>query len=51
METVAIFGLAKMLGHRAASCNAILANRITGEFFENPKLAEEKLIQQALDNI
>ena len=51
METSAIFGLARMLGHRAASCNAILANRITGEFLEYPKLAEEKLIRQVLEVI
>ena len=48
METSAILGLARMLGHRAASCNAILANRITGEFSQNPKKVEERLIEQVL---
>ncbi len=48
METAAIFGLAKMLGHRAASCNAILANRITGEFSKDHHALEEKLIRQVL---
>jgi len=48
METAAIFGLARLLGHRAASCNAILANRITGEFSPDPKKSEEKLIRQVL---
>lgn len=51
METSAIFGLSKMLGHRAASCNAILANRITGEFSKDPKALEEKLIRQVLGEI
>ena len=51
METAAIFGLAKMLGHRAASCNAILANRITGDFASDPKIAEEKLIRQVLSEM
>lgn len=51
METAAIFGLAKLLGHRAASCNAILANRITGEFHQEPKKAEEKLILQVFENL
>lgn len=48
METAAIFGLASMLGHRAASCNGILANRITGAFTANPVLLEEKLIAHVL---
>ncbi len=48
METAAIFGLSKMLGHRAASCNAILANRITGEFSKDLHGLEEKLIKQVL---
>ncbi len=51
METAAIFGLAKLLGHRAASCNGILANRITGEFAQDPKQVEETLIRQALENL
>ncbi len=51
METAAIFGLAKLLGHRAASCNVILANRITGDFSANPRRAVEKLLQKAFDNL
>lgn len=51
METAAILGLARLLGHRAASCNAILANRITREFSAQPKQAEEQLIRQVLENV
>ncbi len=51
METAAIFGLSKLLGHRAASCNAILANRITGKFSEDPKKLEETLITRVLENM
>lgn len=31
METAGIYGLARLMGHRAVSVNAILANRATGE--------------------
>jgi uridine phosphorylase len=48
METSAIVGLARMLGHRATACNAIIANRITGEFTKDPKKAEEALIEAVL---
>lgn len=51
METAAIFGLAHLLGHRAASCNGILANRITGHFTPDPKALEEKLIAQVLQRV
>lgn len=51
METSGIFGLAKMLGHRAASINAILANRITGQFSSDPKELEEKMIRQVLEKL
>lgn len=51
METSGIYGLAKLLGHRAVSLNAIIANRATGEFSKNPKKTVDKLIQMALDQI
>jgi uridine phosphorylase len=51
METAAILGLARLLGHQAASCNAILANRITNEFSARPRQAEELLIRQVLENV
>lgn len=51
METSAIYALAKMLGHRAMSINAIIANRAQGTFSENPKQAIEDLIQFSLDQV
>lgn len=51
METSAIYGLAKLLGHRAVSMNAVLANRATSEFSENPAIMVDKLISYCLDKI
>jgi len=48
METSGIYGLSKLLGHRAVSMNCILANRVTGEFSKNPKKAVDDLIQYTL---
>ena len=51
METSGIYGLCKLLGHRAVSLNCILANRVTGEFSKNPNEAVTKLIRYALENL
>ncbi|MFL0352657.1 nucleoside phosphorylase [Xanthomarina sp. GH4-25] len=51
METSAIYGLSKLLGHQALSLNAIIANRATGQFSENPKGVVEKLITYALNKL
>ena len=51
METSGIYLLAKMLGHEAISINALLANRITGEFSQNPQQTINKLIRETLDII
>jgi len=51
METSAIYGLARLLGHRALSCNAILANRPAGAFSEEPKVAEDRLIRAVLEGV
>ncbi|MBK9016163.1 MAG: nucleoside phosphorylase [Saprospiraceae bacterium] len=50
METSAILGLSRMLGHRATACNAILVNRITGEFSKDPKKTEERLIELVMSS-
>jgi len=42
METSGIYGLSKLLGHRAVSLNCILANRVTGEFSKNSKMATDE---------
>lgn len=51
METAGIYGLAKLLGHRAVSLNAILANRATGEFSEQVHKTVEELIKYTLNAI
>jgi uridine phosphorylase len=51
METAGIYSLAKLLGHRAISMNAILANRITGEFSKNPDKLVDDLIVYCLRNL
>jgi len=51
METAGIYGMANLLGHRAISFNALLANRATGKFSSQPKKTVNKLITQVLDNI
>lgn len=51
METSGIYGLSKLLGHRAVSLNAILANRATGEFSKNPDKTIDELIQFALKQL
>jgi len=51
METAGIYGLAKMLGHRAISLNAILANRVTNEFSAVPRETVQTLIENTLNKI
>jgi uridine phosphorylase len=51
METAGIYGLAKLLGHRAISMNAILANRATHEFSSKPQEVVDDLIHYTLDRI
>lgn len=48
METSGIYGMAALLGHKAISLNAILANRASGTFSKNPKMAVDKLIAHTL---
>lgn len=51
METSAIYGMSKLLGHHALSLNAILANRVNGTFSKDPHGATDKLIRYVLDII
>ncbi len=51
METAGIYGLSKLLGHKALSMNAIIANRATGEFTQNPQQVIEDLIVYTLDKL
>lgn len=51
METSAIYGLSKLLGHNALSLNAIIANRANGTFSKNPGEIIENLIKYTLKKI
>lgn len=51
METSAIYGLSKLLGHNGCSMNAIIANRANGTFSENPKKVVADLITYTLDKL
>jgi uridine phosphorylase len=51
METAAIYGLGKLLGHECLSLNAIIANRATGTFSEDPYKAVDELIAYTLDKL
>ena len=51
METSAIYGLSKLLGHHACSMNAIIANRSTGQFSKDPETVIEKLILYTLNRL
>jgi uridine phosphorylase len=49
METSAIYGLGKLLGHQCLAVNAIVANRVQKEFSKDGKATVENLIQKFLD--
>lgn len=51
METSAIYGLAKLLGHNACSMNAIIANRANKTFSKDPYKPVEELIIYTLDKL
>lgn len=51
MESSAIYGLSKMLGHKALTICLIIANRVTGQANENYRPEMEKLIKMVLDNL
>jgi len=51
METSAIYGLGKLLGHHCLSLSAIVANRISKEFSKDGNGAVENLIKKTLENI
>jgi uridine phosphorylase len=51
METSAIYGLGKILGHHCLSLSAIVANRISREFSKDGTMSVENLIKQSLQII
>jgi uridine phosphorylase len=51
METGAIYGLGKLMGHECLSLNAIIANRASGTFSKDPYKAVDELIGYTLDKL
>ncbi|MES2652256.1 MAG: nucleoside phosphorylase [Bacteroidota bacterium] len=51
METAGIYALAKTLGHKALSVNAILASRVKFEFSNEPNKIVEKAIKMVLERL
>ncbi len=51
METATMYGMSRLLGHKALSLNAIVANRATGNFSEDTKKTIDALIQYTLGKI
>ena len=51
METSAMYGMGRILGHHCLSLSAIVANRITKEFSKDGNAAVENLIKQTLSVI
>lgn len=51
METGAMYGLAKLLGHHCCSVNVIVANRIAQQYSKDAEGAMHRLIKMVLDRL
>jgi len=51
METSAIYGLSKLLGHKAITVNAVIANRRRGEFSADHHASEKNMIEWVLERL
>jgi len=51
METSALYGLGKLLGHECITCCAIIANRSTKDYCEDHESIIDALIKKVLDRI
>jgi uridine phosphorylase len=51
METSAIYGLGRLLGHDCLSVNAIVANRVVQEFSKDSEATVNKMITKALESL
>jgi uridine phosphorylase len=49
METSAIYGLSRLLGHQCISLNTVVANRVTKTFSKDSQIAINKLIFNSLE--
>ena len=51
METAGYYAFAKLLGHEMLSLNAIMANRVKGQFAKDPNKVIDGLIKKVLDRM
>lgn len=51
METSALYGLSGLLGHRACTICAVVANRLRKEYSKNHHAAIDRMIDQVLDRL
>ena len=51
METAGYYALGKIFDHEVVSLNAIIANRITNKFVDNPKKTIDTLIELTLERV
>ncbi|MDX1476181.1 MAG: nucleoside phosphorylase [Saprospiraceae bacterium] len=51
METSALYGLGRLMGHRCLTCCAVIANRIRQEYSQDPKVVVDQLIEVVLDRL
>lgn len=51
MESSALYGLSRLMGHNALTICVIIANRVTEQFSDNYQPYIKKLIQQTLDRL
>lgn len=49
METSAIYGMSRILGHQCLSLNAVVANRVSNQFSSQAAQTVERLIRQTLE--
>ncbi len=51
METAGYYAFARLFGHQIISINALLANRYTGQFAENPTQIVKNMIETVLEKV
>jgi len=51
MESSAIYGLSKLLNHKALTVCVVIGNRVTGEFLNDYKPAVKALVKHVLDGL
>jgi len=51
METSAIYGMGKLLGHHCLSINVIVANRVMQQFSKDSEAAVENMIKTSLEHL